>query len=210
MQISEDEIKAHLGAFLTLKFSKQGEDLVKEIDSQEWNAIWAKIDSESLLQVLESFPNSEEVSNTQAVTVLAPLDEQSKIVSKDISLKGAACYPWELDPWKFNTFLEISSLEHVQEQIAYASYFKHPYAPNFLRRIARRSTKLPRRHPLTKDPISDVEAFKTYRVPTSLNKDFHPPQKSFEGKSVRFSKMSDEEFKSYVDKLYRIEKEGHS
>lgn len=85
MEKSTFEILRNL---LTLKFKKEGEELIKEVESPEWSFL-ASINAQEFLQSLEennlfdpdkSFPGS----NTERVTVLVPF-EGSQLSSRWVS-----------------------------------------------------------------------------------------------------------------------------
>lgn len=212
----ESNINTILRDFLTLKFKKHGEELLKEIESPEWTILLSSINTEDLLQFLEQNhlydPNDEFAgSNMERVSVLVPFDGK-EVSSQWLSwLRSCACYPWQIDPFGEDGYSHPLRTEELQIQLAHSSFLGHPFAQNFLRRLARHYFKLQKRHPFWKGKEDTIHKYKHYRFPVNSSEDFKLVGQVLESDSkiLDFSKMPKDEFNLHFEKLARIELQGY-
>ena len=198
-----DLITKTLTDFLTLKFTFQGEDLIRAIEDFQWSSI-ESIKPEIFVSVIEenhskNVPKSE---NNQAVSVVLPLDDKGIPIVSLRWLKGCACFPWELDPIKHKLWLKICNQKHILIQLAQASHYGSPRASKEIRDISRQYFNLVKRHPFKRD--REAPDFRIYRFPIGP----FDVKEDLKAEVVELCEMDEEEFTDLFDKLLLIENEG--
>jgi len=198
-----DLVTKTLTDFLTLKFTFQGEDLIRAIEDFQWSSI-ESIKPEIFISVIEEHhsKNIPKSGNTQAVSVALPLDKNGNPVVSLKWLKGSACFPWELDPVKDRLLLKISNQKHILIQLAQASHYGSPRASEFIRDIARQYFNLREKHPFKRD--RNFSDYKIYRFPIGPI----DAKEDLKAEFVELCDMDKEEFSDLFDKLFLLEKEG--
>jgi len=199
---SPDQITKTLTDFLTLKFTFQGEALIKQIEEFPLDPIL--VDPAALLSVIEenNAKNIPKKLNTEGVSIWLPVDEKGNpIVSKEW-LKGSACFPWEMDPEKIEIWSDMCDKMHIIVQLAQAAYYGSPWASANLGRISLMFEKLDLSHPYLEG--AETPAHQEYRFPIqSISK-----KEDVKAKSFNLSKMKKKEFNDLFFNILLFERIG--
>jgi len=210
MNSSKECLTKNLHGLLTLKFSKQGQELIEAIESFDLKPI-SDSKPEDIISIFEdeylnmtSKDNGTSLkSNTKAVSVWFPLDDDGEPVFSIDSLKGAACYPWELDPVK-NSWLMICNKKHIPLQLAQTYFYGVFQGKLDLRDLIAQTNLLSLSHRLLGVHIK-YPKLRKYRFPISL--DFEPKE-DFKAEEYDFETIEDEEFHELIRYLYQIQVKG--
>jgi len=193
----------NINEFFTLKYKYKGEELIKQVES--FRKTDKELSSKDFLSFFkkkdaEDFPKDD---NTKAVSVWFPLDDKGEPIFSINFLKGAACYPWELDPIKDN-WLMICNKKHIPLQLAQASYYGVFRGKLDLRTLIGQTNRLPYSDPLLGIHIK-YPKLRKYRFPISL--DFEPKE-DYEAEEYDFETMEDKDFFELCRDLLRIQSNG--
>jgi len=207
----ESGIGEILTKLLTLKFTYQDDELIKQIESMSEKL--GKIEPEKYKEFLKSYPEphvsklKKRDVNTTGVTIYLPFENKEDVCLS--MLKSAACFPWELDPPNSNDFISNLTMVHVQKQLAYSSYYGNPKAKRNLRSAANSCPQLIKynnKHPLLIFKKFLDSDFQTFRLPITLEKKTLANLRT--SKRLYYVSMTPQQCKDNFDKLEEIEREG--
>jgi len=194
-----------LNDLFTLKFSNKGQGLIEANESFDWKPI-LDTKPEDILSLFEELSHNDIPidSNTKAVSVWFPLDENLQPIFSIDCLKGAACFPWELDPYKID-WDRLCDKKHILLQLSQASFYGVFYAKKLLAYQLCLPMRLNGHHPLVRYKEADFKKYRSYRFPISLGTE---PKEDLRTREYNLFKMKDSEFFSLCNFLYSITCKG--
>jgi len=204
MDTIKESLTKSIHNLLRLKFYKQGQELIEAIESFDLKPI---LDSkpEDIVSIFEDdyLNMTSKGHNTKNVTVWLPLNDDGEPIFSIDSLKGAACFPWELDPVR-KTWAGICNKKHIPIQLAQTYFYGVFQGKADLRALIGQAMRISLEHPLLGIRMT-FPKLREYRFPISL--DFEP-EEDFQAEEYDFEIMEDDDFYDFCDYLHRIQLEG--